>query len=89
MLSPTLTLEDLLNIPSTKRKKQAHVAIAWEIYVQMKRFGLAVQQRIHEHSACLQDSVSSLLLKNKQTQKGKTLHVQYSSAGLQSTLVLL
>lgn len=73
LLSPALTLEALLNIPGTDRKTQAHVAAAWEIYVQMRRFRLAVQQRIREHSACLQDSVSSLLLKNKQTQKGNTL----------------
>ena len=74
MLSPTLTLEALLNIPGTDRKKQAHVATAWEIYVQTRRFTIAVQQRKHEHSACLQDSVSSLLLKNKQTQKGNTVY---------------
>lgn len=72
LFSPTLTLVALLNIPGTDRKKQAHVATAWEIYVQMRRLRLAVQQRIHEHSACLQDSVSHLVLENKQTQKGNT-----------------
>lgn len=41
--------------------------------MQMRRLRLGVQERIHEHSACLQDSVSPSISENKQTQKGNTV----------------